>query len=266
MTTKRSAIVDYVRDEWQQRFGNDPKKLKMAYYIDDSSPAEPVSIVTNALPMAKEETPQDMIIPSKTAKQLPSVKSNQNLANQSAFTMDNKGYLEVYTDGGKKEYSCGTVLSSIGVYFRNGNPNNVSQIVDWVNDNNVAEASAILAALTIASKEHIKKVRIYTDSKRCIDVLNSPKVWAIYKNNGKLVRNNSKKGTKLYLMASETFNNIFHYIKTFEEVQMIHVKRCRNTEADQLASEALDLDAAKKGLRTKYALKKRPLSSHARTL
>ena len=125
-----------------------------------------------------------------------------------------------------------------------------------VYDNNVAEASAILEALNIASKEKIKKIKIYTDSKRTIDVINSPKVWAIC--NGKVVCKRKQKGTKFYLMASETFDKIFHHFKTFEEIQLIHVKRWRNSAADQLASEALDLVAAIKGLRKKYHFKKPP--------
>ena len=32
----RSAIVDYVRDNWMQRFGNNPERLKNATYIDKS--------------------------------------------------------------------------------------------------------------------------------------------------------------------------------------------------------------------------------------
>jgi len=171
------------------------------------------------------------------------------------------GFVEVYTDAGSKEYSCGTILSSIGVHFGHGHPDNVSRIVHSVTNNNVAEAMAVLEALKIASNNDSKKIKIYTDSQRTIDIINSPKAKAVNR-----LRREKKsyprdlKGISLYYKAPEIFKKIFGHIESFEDVQMIFVKghskvglfgRDGNRAADKLASEALKAAAANAGLKNK---------------
>ena len=173
---------------------------------------------------------------------------------------DSHGYVKVYTDGGKRVYSCGTVLSSIGVHFGHGHPANVSRIVQNVTDNNVAEAKAVLEALDVASNHAIKKIKIYTDSQNTIDIIKSHKAKDIYQK--KKTRKNfslTKPGIKLYYMTPNTFDAIFDHIQSsFEDVQLHFVKghskvgffgREGNTAADKLATEALQAAAANAGLR-----------------
>jgi len=94
---------------------------------------------------------------------------------------DKQGYVRVHTEGGKIEYRCGIVLCSTGIHFGHGHPDNVSSIIQSVKDSNVAEAKAVLKALDIASKQHQKKVKIYTDSDNTIKIINSVKAKAIYR-------------------------------------------------------------------------------------
>lgn len=171
---------------------------------------------------------------------------------------DNQRFLRVYTDGGKKVYRCGTVLCSIGVYFGQGHPDNVSRIVQSVQDSNVAEAKAVLEALNIASNNDKKKIKIFTDSQETIKIINSTKAQAIYRlKREKKPYSSITKGIKLYYKAPYTFDKIFQHINTFDDVQFIYVKghssvgtygHDGNNAADKLASEALNVAAANAGL------------------
>ena len=161
-----------------------------------------------------------------------------------------------------KEYRCGTILSSIGVHFGHGHPDNVSRIVFSVYDNNVAEAKAVLEALNIASNNDVKKIRIFTDSQSTIDIINSPKVQELYRRKqANVPLPLAAKGTRLYFKCPCTFNLIFDHIhSSFDDVEIIFVKGHNdvglfgqegNTAADRLAFEALEAAAANAGLRNK---------------
>ena len=85
------------------------------------------------------------------------------------------------TQMGEKEYQCGTNLCSIGVHFGDGHPANVGRLVHSFQDNNLAEAKAVLEALNIASKHGIRKVKIFSDSQNTIDIVQSHKAQTIHR-------------------------------------------------------------------------------------
>lgn len=171
---------------------------------------------------------------------------------------DHKGYVHVYTDAGRKKYKCGTILSSIAVYFGPGENANIGKIVPSVSDINVAEAMATLEAIKIARKNKINKLTIFTDSLSTVHIVNSLKSQRRGLRGANKYRRKPEKKLKLFEKSPSTFQYIVDQINQMEDVQFIWVKAHSkpgvpghkgNKAADKLAGQALKRAAANAGLR-----------------
>lgn len=135
-----------------------------------------------------------------------------------------KSELEIYIDGA---CSGNPGLAGIGVLIKK-DQKVIKEISKPIGEatNNIAEYSALIYALQEAAVLQAKDIRIYTDSELVFNQVNGQ-----YK-----VKNQNLK----FL-----FDQVQLLIKGFERVEIKHVLREKNKDADQLATSSLKTKQAK---------------------
>ncbi len=109
--------------------------------------------------------------------------------------------------------------------------------------NNVAEYTALLAALEKASELGVKSLRVFSDSELLVKQMNGE-----------------------YRVKHPDLQNLYaeaqHLIKRFDSVTLSHVRREQNKRADELCNEVLDAGKKKAApvFRTRHYLPVHPAS------
>ncbi len=107
--------------------------------------------------------------------------------------------------------------------------------------NNVAEYSALIRALELASELGVRKLAVYSDSELLVKQMNGQ-----YK-----VKNAD---------LQDLYREAQHLRKPFESVTLTHVRREFNKDADKLCNEALDGRPRRRGATAVEAVLERPVS------
>ncbi|XP_058800297.1 ribonuclease H1-like [Phymastichus coffea] len=146
------------------------------------------------------------------------------------FIVDTDGYTVVYTDGACLSNGKNGAVAGIGVWFRGGNPYNLSQPVIGRATNNNAEIQAITAAANQANIAGIRCLKIFTDSQFAI---NCATKWIYtWKKNGWKTQDGrnviNKSELQVMEMALEPLNIKFVHVNS-------HQGNYGNQEADRLA-------------------------------
>ncbi len=125
--------------------------------------------------------------------------------------------------------------AGIGAIIRDKDDEVLLSISEYIGEatNNIAEYSALIVSLQALTKFKANEVKIFSDSELLVNQLNGD-----YR-----VKNEN---LKIY------FNEAKSLLKTYEKVEISHVERKKNKEADQLANEAIDGFLA--GEKTAFAL------------
>jgi len=135
--------------------------------------------------------------------------------------MDKVNILKIYTDGAAR----GNPGPAASAYILVSGEKIIQQDVVYIgiSTNNTAEYKAIINALQAAQQFHTGRVQIYTDSKLAVNQITNK--WKInYPHLLKLVK------------------KIHQLTKTFQEVEVFHLKRSHPyiQKCDQLCNERLD--------------------------
>ena len=127
---------------------------------------------------------------------------------------------ELFTDGAARG---NPGPASIGAVLKNPSGENVAEISEYLGEttNNQAEYRALLAGLQKALELTVKKINVFLDSELVVKQLKGE-----YK----------VKHPDLIPL----FEEIKLLIRKFPEIQISHVRREKNKEADKLANLALD--------------------------
>ncbi|XP_076755006.1 ribonuclease H1 [Xylocopa sonorina] len=142
------------------------KKQTIATFGKRSHPQiEKPSEVENKKPAAKK-LKQDNSEECKKTIYIESKKVNGE------FSVDNRGYVNVYTDGACSSNGGKNPRAGIGVWFGDNNPLNVSEPVIGRATNNMAEIQAVTVAARQAQEAGIKNLKVNTDSKFLISCAN----------------------------------------------------------------------------------------------
>ncbi|XP_033341720.2 ribonuclease H1 isoform X2 [Megalopta genalis] len=130
---------------------------------------------------------------------IPSTSTEQT--SSSKFTIDDDGYVNVYTDGACSSNGYKNAQAGLGVWFGQDHPLNVSQPVVGRATNNNAEIQAVTMAARKAKEAGIEKLKIITDSKFLIKCITEwmPK----WKKNGWKTANGNPVINKLELLEME---------------------------------------------------------------
>ena len=128
--------------------------------------------------------------------------------------------LTIYTDGGSRG-NPGPAAS--GVVIKNEDKKTIEEFGEFLEDqtNNFAEYTAIIHALQKARKKGADKIELYTDSKLVAKQLNRD--WRV----------KSEDIQSLFVQA-------WNLIHKFDKVNINHVKREDNQEADAVVNRVLD--------------------------
>ncbi len=169
-------------------------------------------------------------LPATTPKEaLPEVASEEvcgnevpgrEAAGEQALKIDPNGLYTAFVDGASRG---NPGLAGAGIYLLgpDGKPFKRLKKFLGIVTNNVAEYSALIAALESAKRFGIKRLRVMGDSELVVK-----QVKGIY-------RVKSPDLKPLYESVSEL-------IRFFDSFEIRHVRRDKNAEADQLANEAID--------------------------
>ncbi|ODN03562.1 Ribonuclease H1 [Orchesella cincta] len=90
-------------------------------------------------------------------------------ADLSGFSVDEEGYVVVYTDGACTKNGNKAAKAGIGVWFGSGHPLNISEPVEGRQTNNTAEIQAAERAIREAKLNGINKLKVKTDSQFTIN-------------------------------------------------------------------------------------------------
>ncbi|PSO43940.1 MAG: ribonuclease H [Parcubacteria group bacterium QH_9_35_7] len=128
--------------------------------------------------------------------------------------------LTIYTDGGSRG-NPGPAAS--GVVIKNEDKETIEEFGEFLEDqtNNFAEYTAIIHALQKARKMEADKIELYTDCKLVAQQLNRD--WRV----------KSEDIQSLFVQA-------WNLIHKFDKVNINHVKREDNQEADAVVNRVLD--------------------------
>ena len=124
----------------------------------------------------------------------------------------------IYIDGASKgNPGC----SSIGVHFKdsNGKIHKIKRYIG-IKTNNQAEYHALITALKAAKKLKESHLTIYTDSQLLANQINN--IWRV-------------RNPQIKTLHKQAIN----LISTFKHIEIKHIPRSLNQEADELANEAL---------------------------
>lgn len=132
--------------------------------------------------------------------------------------------LEIFTDGA---CSGNPGEAGIGVVIKSGGKT-IKEISKAIGEatNNIAEYSALVYALQEALVMKAKRVSVFTDSE-----LMFRQVTGVYK----------VKNEKLRFLCDQ----VQHLMQGFDQVDIDHVRREKNKEADKLATQSIKLKQAK---------------------
>ncbi len=116
--------------------------------------------------------------------------------------------------------------SGVGIYIEDDQGNIVKQHFEYLGEqtNNCAEYLALSIGLDIAKEKELDNITVYTDSELMAKQLNG-----IYK-----VKNKSL--IELYMQVTQKINS-------FSSIEIQHVTRDKNKNADRLANMAIDSHA-----------------------
>jgi len=158
-----------------------------------------------------------------------------------------KNVINVYTDGSCIRNGKPDARAGMGVYFGDKDPRNISKPVEGKQTNNTAELGAILIACDILKKEidEGKRIVVYTDSEYAIKCFTTYGRKLMFKNfkTDKPIPNLDllKKGLELFA----TYPNLtLKHIRSHTGKKDEH--SIGNEMADQLANQAIGVDAEKK--------------------
>jgi ribonuclease HI len=156
----------------------------------------------------------------------------------SFFKIKEKEYINIYTDGACSNNGKPYAKASIGIYFGDNDPRNVSQRVQGKQTNNIAELTAIKNVYNLIQEEILRKenVKIFTDSKYSMLCLTSYGAKCAKKNWSENIPNK--------YLVKETYE----LYKNLPNIKFEHIKaHTKNTDkhsrgnywADKLATDAL---------------------------
>ncbi|XP_066595871.1 ribonuclease H1 isoform X1 [Prorops nasuta] len=94
-----------------------------------------------------------------------------NSIDKDSFSIDDNGYVNVYTDGACTSNGRKNAQAGIGVWFGDNHPLNVSQPVLGRQTNNMAEIRAVTVAAEKALAAGVTKLKINTDSQFLINCI-----------------------------------------------------------------------------------------------
>jgi len=136
------------------------------------------------------------------------------------MTEGSYGYLKIYFDGGSRG---NPGPSAVGAVVYDDKDRKLEELSAYIGErtNNVAEYMALDKVLDLIKKYHCRKIILFTDSKLLSNQIK--KIWKI-KNSDIL---------KIYLKVSEKLGK-------YDIVDLRHIPRENNTEADRLVNKALD--------------------------
>ncbi len=126
-----------------------------------------------------------------------------------------KDSLEIYIDGACKG-NPGPAAVGVVIFHKGIKVKEISKAIGEAT-NNIAEYSALIVALKEACKLKVKKLKIFTDSE------------LVYKQVTGAYQIKNEKLKSLYLQVCDL-------AEVFEKIEIQHVLREKNTEADRLAS------------------------------
>ncbi len=126
-----------------------------------------------------------------------------------------KDFLEIYVDGACKG-NPGAASVGVVIYEQGEKIKEISKAIGEAT-NNIAEYSALISALKEAADLKAKKLKIYTDSE------------LVYK---QVIGAYQIKNQKLKIL----YNEVCDLSKLFERIEIKHIPREQNAEADRLAS------------------------------
>lgn len=124
---------------------------------------------------------------------------------------------EIYIDGASRGNPGD---SGIGILFKNQEQNNFKKYIG-IGTNNNAEYTALITALEIAIGLKLLRIRIFTDSMLVANQINGS--WKVKDADIRVLFSNAKK-----------------LIENFEEFSITHIRRELNSDADQLANDAIN--------------------------
>ena len=124
---------------------------------------------------------------------------------------------EVYIDGASRGNPGD---SGIGILFKNQEQNNFKKYIG-IGTNNNAEYTALITALEIALSLKLLRIRVFTDSMLVANQINGS--WKVKDADIRVLFSNAKK-----------------LIENFEDFSITHIRRELNSEADQLANDAIN--------------------------
>jgi len=129
-------------------------------------------------------------------------------------------YLKLYIDGGSRG---NPGPSAVGAVLYDSGDNKLDELSEYIGKytNNMAEYIALKKALGMAAKYDSKKIMIFTDSKLLYSQLK--KIWKI----------KDASILKVYLEISKA-------LERYDVVDLRHIPREENMEADRLVNMALD--------------------------
>ncbi len=129
-------------------------------------------------------------------------------------------YLKIYFDGGSRG---NPGPSAVGAVMYDNRDKKLEELSECIgkHTNNMAEYTALKKALEMAAKYKCRKIMIFTDSKLLDNQVK--KKWKI----------KDKSILKVYLEISRS-------LERYNVVDLRHIPRESNTEADRLVNKALD--------------------------
>ena len=159
---------------------------------------------------------------------------------------------EIFTDGSVINNGKNNAKASFGICikFKDSTYHEINGLVSstYNQSNNTGELSGIYEALNYMVKSNLNKkpIKIYTDSKYCINsVTNDGECWHI-----KWVKNNWKNSSNKPVVNTELIKLILDIIKKFSNLKFVYVAShtrlsdsasLGNERADFLAKQALGL-------------------------
>ncbi len=124
---------------------------------------------------------------------------------------------EIYIDGASRGNPGD---SGIGIVFKNDDSKNFKKYIGTGTNNN-AEYTALITALEIAIESELLKIKVHTDSMLVANQINGS--WKVKDPDIRILFANAKK-----------------LIENFKKFSITHIRREFNSEADQLANEAIN--------------------------
>jgi len=153
--------------------------------------------------------------------------------NENGFTLDDEGFVTVYTDGSCENNGRPNARAGYGVWWADGHPLNRGEAAGKPT-NNAAEIEGATQAVIIASKQNVKKLKIFTDSKFLITCITQ---WMHgWKRNGWRTAKNEPVKNRAELEDLDRALNSGNIKVTWEHVRG-HQGIYGNERADELARQ-----------------------------